>query len=400
MSSQLTASQNAFLAAYTGSNKFISSLKAQHDRGNTLTDRQVKYLATYIENVELKGGYAPKEEKLSEAPKLEVEQNSFFSLESLEDTLLEPKKTETPLLSNIEETLQKIAGQVVADAMKQAEAKANVILAKAEKLAATNSKVMHIRLGDKPTVKLSSEAHELLPKLLVTCKLGFNPMLVGPKGCGKTTLAAQVAEAMGLRFGHIGLTAGASETWLFGRQTAQGFQTAQFSDFYENGGVFLLDEIDAADANLMLAVNTCLANGHFYNPILAKEIKRHKDFVCIAAANTFGLGANAEYTGRNRLDGSTLDRFPIFQINYNEKLEAQLCPQENLLKILHKARNKLVERNSIVTISTRQIERISQLYASGFPMREALNTMTASFPKGLADEIGLYEKESSNNLPF
>jgi hypothetical protein len=41
-------------------------------------------------------------------------------------------------------------------------------------------------------------------------------------------------------------------------------------------------------------------------------------FVCIAAANTFGTGADRQYVGRNQLDESTLDRFRIGQIELDD----------------------------------------------------------------------------------
>lgn len=37
-------------------------------------------------------------------------------------------------------------------------------------------------------------------------------------------------------------------------------------EFYEEGGVFLLDEVDAADANVLLVINQALANGHLPVP--------------------------------------------------------------------------------------------------------------------------------------
>lgn len=63
-------------------------------------------------------------------------------------------------------------------------------------------------------------------------------LLIGPAGCGKTTLAQQIADGLGLRFGMISLAAGISESALVGRFV---YVPASFVDFYENGGLFLLD---------------------------------------------------------------------------------------------------------------------------------------------------------------
>ena len=395
MHTQLDHKQDSFIRAYSGQNRFILSLKSQYEKKGTLTDRQISYLGTFISNQSKQTQSAkPIEEKETA---MQQKQTGMFSLETLEtEEIPSEAQQETPMLNNIEATLNKIAGKVVEETLEKASARMQVMLQHAQKIAASNKVVMHVRVGDTKPKELTHEAHELLPKLITTVKLGFNPLLVGPKGCGKTTLAAQLAEALGLPFGHIGLTAGASETWLAGRQLPTGFMEAEFSKFYKNGGVFLLDELDAADPNLIVFLNAALANGHFYNPILGENIKRHKDFVCVAAANTFGLGANAEYTARNRLDGASLDRFPIFEIEYNEKLEAKLCPNTGLLKRLQEARKKLQGRNATQTVSTRQIGRIAKLVEAGFSEREAIETMTASFPKGLAEEVGLLDKNGKN----
>ena len=79
------------------------------------------------------------------------------------------------------------------------------------------------------------------------------------------------------------------------------YQRSQFVEFYEEGGVFLLDEIDAADANVFLVLNQALANGHLPVPnrIGSPQAMRHQDFVLIAAANTFGNGANRMYVRPN-----------------------------------------------------------------------------------------------------
>lgn len=254
---------------------------------------------------------------------------------------------------------------------------------------------LHVKINETPIAKLTHEAHALLPKLVTLSKLKENILLVGPAGCGKTTLAHQVAEALGSPFAHLCCSAGMSESYLAGRYLPTGeFKEAEFSRMYREGGVFLLDELDAADANVLLLVNTALANGEFYNPISGKTAKRHEQFVCIAGANTFGLGGNATYTGRNRLDAATLDRFVPFKIEYNKELEAKLCPEEKILAAFHEAREKLNERGAQQVISTRLIARAYKMHLAGFDADDIISTITVSWPKGLADEIGFKPKKA------
>jgi len=404
---QLTQKQSEFLKSYNGGNKFILSLKAQFIRGEKLTDRQVSYVGTFAENYALREakGLPEATSEIVVEPKLEIESNSLFSLETLEESASEAQETKTPMLDGIEETLRKLAAQVVTDTMKQANEKANVILARAEKLAATNSKVMHVKLGNIEVKKLTHEAHPQLAEIITAMEIGKQRdkmlWLVGPTGSGKTTLAKQIAEAKGLNFGHVSYSMGASETWLTGRQSPVGYISAPFVELYKNGGVFLGDEQDSADSNLMVFLNAALGNGFFTNPQTGEELKMHKDFYYIAAANTFGSGANSQYTGRSRLDKATLDRFFFVSIDYNEKLEAMLCPDSKLLKVLHKARKKLIERNAEQIISTRSISFAYGAITAGFPKEKAFSLAFAeSWPKGLAEEIGLFSKESSEEIPF
>lgn len=175
--------------------------------------------------------------------------------------------------------------------------------------------------------------------VLTSAMVGLNILLVGPAGCGKTHLAHQVAEALGRPFASISCTAGMSESalqgWMLpGDGGAFDYVPSDFVRMYEGGGVFLFDEVDAADPNTLLFVNQALANGSFYLPIRkgASQVKRHPDFVCIAAANTFGTGANMVYAGRERLDESTLDRFRAGTVllDYDTKFERSSVDPEVL----------------------------------------------------------------------
>lgn len=188
--------------------------------------------------------------------------------------------------------------------------------------------------------EINGVTHEAFEKVLKLSQIRANILLVGAAGCGKTKLAEQIAEALTLPFGFLSCSAGMSESQLIGwlLPIEEGgrfaYMASRFVELYEQGGVFLLDEIDAADENLLLVLNAAFANGYLAIPQRAGNpiAKRHKDFVLIAAANTFGHGGNMVYAGRNKLDGATLDRFrsAIVPMTYDAKLEKALIDAEVL----------------------------------------------------------------------
>jgi len=229
--------------------------------------------------------------------------------------------------------------------------------------AAAAPRVIEVRQPDGTTHEVTGTVHEVFDRVLALAIARKNIFLPGPAGCGKSHLAQQVAEALGLRFGSISCSAGMSESQLLGRMVPMGaqgqfeFLTTQFLECYEDGGVFLFDEIDAADANVLLVVNSALANGHLSVPSrhAAPVAHRHADFVCIAAANTWGNGADRQYVGRNQLDESTLDRFRIgcVPMDYNRKLEKALCPMPELFDRMINYRRAIIANRLNRILSTR-----------------------------------------------
>ena len=159
----------------------------------------------------------------------------------------------------------------------------------------------------------------------------LNHALVGPSGCGKSTIAQLAAERFGVRFGFDSFGQETAKYELMGRRepaaTDSGFVylTSAFVDFYENGGVYLADEFDAADANTVLTFNAALANGHMVcsERIGNERVVRHPDFHFIAACNTWGSGSRV-YVGRNELDTATIDRLNFMTVDYDIEFEAGL----------------------------------------------------------------------------
>lgn len=213
--------------------------------------------------------------------------------------------------------------------------------------------------------------HNLLPNLIKALSTGCNIMLVGPAGSGKTTLAHQAAEALGVQFYFNGAIA--SEYKLTGFIDAQGrIVSTAFRKAYETGGLYLFDEIDASMPDALLAFNAALANGHMDFP--DGTVKRHEKFYCVAAANTFGKGADRVYVGRNQLDAASLDRFIVMNVDYDEKLERALAGNDNWTDKIQGIRKAVYEHKIRHVISPRASINGAKMLAAGFKEGEVMES--------------------------
>lgn len=233
--------------------------------------------------------------------------------------------------------------------------------------------------------------HEMAPKLIALASQGLNVMMIGPAGCGKTVLAKSVAQAQNKRLTVVSCSAGMSEAQLLGRLLPLGangsfkYVESPFMKAYANGGVILLDEMDAADANLLLVINAALANGGIEIEARAASgldtlVHRHPETVILAAANTWGGGADTQYVGRGALDVSTLDRFYRLAVDYDTRLERQLASLvvvERVQTLRMHARNAKLRR----VVSTRMIVRVEAAMRAGLSHNDAMQDELASWSK-------------------
>jgi len=167
--------------------------------------------------------------------------------------------------------------------------------------------------------------HYKLPMLLSAINAGVNVMLVGTAGSGKTSACAQAADMLKIPFHFCGAID--SPYKLTGFIDAQGRTVrTPFREAFEHGGVFLFDEIDASLAGAVLAFNAALANGQCDFP--DGVIKAHVNFRAVAAANTFGRGADRQFVGRLQQDAAVLDRYAMLAWDIDEALESALIGAE------------------------------------------------------------------------
>jgi MoxR-like ATPase len=271
---------------------------------------------------------------------------------------------------------------------------------------------------DAKPVKFEARTHPLFEKVLRLVRAGLNVLLVGPAGCGKTTLAQHVAKALKRQYGTLHCTAGASESQLTGwllpigagkNPNAFTYVASEFVRLYEQGdSVFLLDEIDAADPNMMLIINGALANGalHVQQRHENPHVARGKNVAIMAAANTYGTGADSMYAGRNQLDAATLDRFYVVELDYDAALEASLvgdaapaptwkpASQPDAVELKAIGRWVADMRTQVKThrlrrvVSTRTIQKAVAARVAGVPLPEVKRDLLAGWTKDELAKVG------------
>lgn len=222
------------------------------------------------------------------------------------------------------------------------------------------TRTVEIVIPNLPKVKVKA-SHAMLPVILQAIVGGGVPFIVGPAGSGKTYLARQIADALKLDFYFAARVT--SEFKLMGFVDAHGnVVRTQFREAYEHGGLFLFDEVDASDPDAMTAFNAALSNGIGDFP--DGMVEMHKDFRAMAAGNTYGRGADRQYVGRNQLDAATLDRFDVFEVDYDEAFELSIAPDKEWTKHVQKVRAAVARANVRHVVSPRASIRGGNMLAA------------------------------------
>ncbi len=213
------------------------------------------------------------------------------------------------------------------------------------------STVIKIPKRWRKTIELKNQ-HFRFETVMKVAMTGANIALVWPAGWGKTTLVENVAKWLQLEFYAKSVSA---QTWIhefFGYMDATGrYVPTLFRQAYEKGWIFLVDEFDAWNPNVLASLNQATANWVCAFP--DKMVKKNENFIVVMAWNTYWTGATAEYVWRNKIDWATLDRFAFVDLPYDEKMEKTASTNKEWCAYVQKVRKKAEDKKVRCIISPR-----------------------------------------------
>jgi hypothetical protein len=111
-------------------------------------------------------------------------------------------------------------------------------------------------------------------------------------------------------------------------------------------------------------------------------LKRHKDCIIIAAANTNGQGATAELVGRMKQDAAFLDRFVFMNWLLDEDLEKHIAQNDAWVDYVQRIRRAVEAKGIKVMVTPRASFFGAQLLASGVAQADVV---TMTLKKGMTD---------------
>jgi len=214
--------------------------------------------------------------------------------------------------------------------------------------------------------KPEAKAETLMDRyeLLKTCVSQDLPVyLYGPAGTGKSYSLQEVAFELNLDFYSTNSVQQEYKLTGFIGSDGKTYVETEFYKAFTKGGLFFLDELDASSPDVLVLLNTAVAQRYFEFP--NGRVSAHPDFRIVAAGNTVGTGSTEQYTGRMPIDQSSLDRFIFIAWDYDPTVELKLAEGDtDLCLFIHSLR----KANLNTTFSYRAIIATRKLVNAGVPL--------------------------------
>jgi len=289
------------------------------------------------------------------------------------------------------EAIKAIAGQTT-QAVDIEQVKA-VVAEEMRKASVPQVVTLEVKLPTKSDPNKVGMQHRDFDKLLNLVANKVPVMMTGDAGSGKTFGAKSVAKALDLDFRIFSFTNETSlgRTMGFMNATGEYVRTA-VRDMYENGGVLILDEFDAANPNVAMVLNNLL-DGDEYT-FDDGQIARHPEFRYVACTNTYGKGANKQFNARNKMDDATMDRFVYMAWEYDEVLERNIFGNTEATEVVLKIRANANKMGMNGLVTPRRTREVNKMVSIGFSVKDAvqmaiLNPHKGDVQKGLLEGVKL-----------
>lgn len=229
---------------------------------------------------------------------------------------------------------------------------------------------IEVKLPTKDEVKKLGQQHYMFADVLEAVADNSYVLLKGDAGSGKTYGAVQVAKALDLDYRIFSFTNEISLSRCVGYMDAMGnYIKTAIREMYENGGLLILDEFDAMNPNVAVSLNNMLSGDEYTFPDAV--VSKHEDFRVIACTNTFGNGADKDYSSRNKLDKATLDRFDEkFNWGYDEDLEKAVFGDTEATRVVFAIRKNAKDLG--ITITPRRTKSVNKMVNRGVSMKDAV----------------------------
>jgi MoxR-like ATPase len=208
-------------------------------------------------------------------------------------------------------------------------------------------------------------------------KKGYNILLEGPTGSGKTSLVRYWCYKNQQSYYRINLNGGCTAEDLVGHYILHGGETIWLDGILtravKNGWVAVVDEINAAPADILFVLNPLLDDDR--DLIITQKnggeiCKVHENFRFVATCNP----NNKNYSGTKELNEALKDRFQcILYVDYDIKIDERILSKSGLEKdkikdVLNftKAIRESYENSEIQTpFGTRQVINFAEKLREG-----------------------------------
>lgn len=237
-----------------------------------------------------------------------------------------------------------------------------------EKLDQLTIPSIEIKRPDLPAIKIHNK-HKQFEEILDWLNAGEFVYAHGAPGGHKSSIGPQLAEALGVRYGYMSLCEQTPEYVVKGfTSPIDGkYYPSTFVDFYENGGLFCWEELDAANDNLRTNLNTMLENK--LASLDKGLVPMHEKFYMLANGNTCGRGAHPAFPSRTSFDAAFAARFIFVEFDYDWDLCKHIALGLNkqagpLVSWAEKVCNWSLANGVQLVLSPREVYKMAKAYVT------------------------------------